>query len=100
LVSPWAIRFFFWVIEPLVMRLYFSSLGDSLLDPENTGFVGLQNYTSFLSDPDLIAALINTLVLVISVLVISVGGGLLVALLMDQPVFGLNVLRLMVIAPF
>ena len=33
-------------------------------------------------------------------LVISVGGGILVALLMDQPVFGQNVLRLMVIAPF
>ncbi len=33
-------------------------------------------------------------------LVISVCGGILVALLMDQPVFGQNVLRLMVIAPF
>ena len=40
------------------------------------------------------------MILVISALVISVGGGLLVALLMDQPVFGLNILRLMVIAPF
>ena len=36
-------------------------------------------------------ALINTLVLVVSVLVISVVGGILVALLMDQPVFGQNV---------
>jgi len=34
------------------------------------------------------------------VLLISVGGGLLVALLMDQPVFGQNVVRLFVIAPF
>ncbi len=33
-------------------------------------------------------------------LVISVCGGILVALLMDQPVFGQNVMRLMVIAPF
>jgi sorbitol/mannitol transport system permease protein len=72
----------------------------SLLDPENSGFVGLQNYASFLSDPDFLTALVNTLILVVSVLVISVGGGLLVALLMDQPVFGLNVLRVMVIAPF
>ena len=60
--------------------------------PITSAFVGLQNYTSFLSDPDFIAALINTLVLVVSVLIISVCGGILVALLMDQPVFGQNVL--------
>ncbi len=33
-------------------------------------------------------------------LVISVVGGILVALLMDQPIFGQNIVRLMVIAPF
>ena len=38
--------------------------------------------------------------LVVSVLLVSVVGGILVALLMDQPVFGQNLLRLMVIAPF
>ena len=88
------------MIVPLVMTLYFSLLHYSLLDPDNISFVGLANYTAFLTDPDFIAALINTLVLVVSVLVISVCGGILVALLMDQPVFGQNVLRLMVIAPF
>ncbi len=100
LVAPSVILLFLWMIVPLAMTLYFSSLRYSLLDADNIGFVGLQNYTSFLSDPDFIAALINTLVLVVSVLVISVIGGILVALLMDQPVFGQNVLRLMVIAPF
>src|SRR5580693_3568399 len=100
LVSPSVILLFIWMIVPLVMTLYFSTLRYSLLDPDNSGFVGLQNYTSFLTDPDFLTAVLNTLILVVSVLVISVGGGMLVALLMDQPVFGLNVLRLMVIAPF
>jgi sorbitol/mannitol transport system permease protein len=100
LVSPSVILLFIWMIVPLVMTLYFSTLRYSLLDPDNSAFVGLQNYASFLSDPDFLTALFNTLILVISVLVISVGGGMLVALLMDQPVFGLNILRLMVIAPF
>ena len=68
--------------------------------PTTSASSGLQNYTAFLTDPNFITALINTLVLVVSVLVISVCGGILVALLMDQPVFGQNVLRLMVIAPF
>jgi sorbitol/mannitol transport system permease protein len=100
LVSPSVILLFIWMIVPLAMTLYFSTLRYSLLDPDNISFVGLQNYTSFLTDPDFLTALFNTLILVVSALVISVVGGLLVALLMDQPVFGLNVLRVMVIAPF
>jgi sorbitol/mannitol transport system permease protein len=100
LVSPSVILLFIWMIVPLAMTLYFSTLRYSLLDSDNSGFVGLQNYASFLTDPDFLTALFNTLILVVSVLVISVGGGMLVALLMDQPVFGLNILRLMVIAPF
>jgi sorbitol/mannitol transport system permease protein len=100
LVAPSVIVLFIWMIVPLVMTLYFSTLRYSLLDPDNISFVGLENYFSFVSDPNFVSALVNTLVLVISVLLISVCGGILVALLMDQPVFGLNVLRLMVIAPF
>ena len=100
LVAPSVILLFAWMIVPLAMTLCFSSLRYSLLDAENSGFVGLQNYTAFLSDPDFIAAFSNTLILVGSVFVASVCGGILVALLMDQPVFGQTVLRLMVIAPF
>jgi len=100
LVAPSVVLLFAWMIVPLAMTLYFSLLRYSLLDAENSGFVGLQNYTAFFSDPDFVAALFNTLILVGSVLAISVCGGILVALLMDQPVFGQTVLRLMVIAPF
>ena len=57
LVSPSVILLFIWMIVPLAMTLYFSTLRYSLLDPDNIAFVGLQNYTSFLTDPDFIAAL-------------------------------------------
>jgi sorbitol/mannitol transport system permease protein len=100
LVAPSVIVLFIWMIVPLAMTLYFSTLRYSLLDSDNISFVGLENYFSFVSDPNFLTSLVNTLILVISVLVISVCGGILVALLMDQPVFGLNILRLMVIAPF
>ena len=72
LVAPSVILLFVWMIVPLVMTLYFSTLRYSLLDPDNASFVGLQNYTSFLTDPDFLTALFNTLILVVSVLVISV----------------------------
>jgi sorbitol/mannitol transport system permease protein len=100
LVAPSVILLFAWMLAPLARTLYFSMLHYSLLDPTNIQFVGFQNYGYFLSDPNFLGALGNTLILVASVLVISVVGGLLVALLMDQQVFGQGVLRLMVIAPF
>jgi polyol transport system permease protein len=100
LVAPSVILLFLWMIVPLVMTLYFSALHYNLLDPDNVSFIGLQNYRDFLSDPSFLSALVNTLILVGWVLVISVGGGILVALLMDQPIFGQNFVRLMVIAPF
>ena len=100
LVAPSVILLFAWMLAPLAQTLYFSLLHYSLLDPTNVRFIGFQNYAHFLSDPNFAGALGNTLILVASVLVISVVGGMLVALLMDQQVFGQNVLRLMVIAPF
>jgi sorbitol/mannitol transport system permease protein len=100
LVAPSVILLFLWMIVPLAMTLYFSTLNYNLLDPESRRFIGFGNYLDFLSDPDFIGALENTLILVVSVLVLSVVGGILVALLMDQPIFGQNVVRVMVIAPF
>ena len=100
LVAPSVILLFAWMIVPLVMTLYFSTLFYNLLDSDNVRFVGVQNYVDFLSDPSFTGALVNTLILVGWVLVISVAGGTLVALLMDQPIFGQNYVRLMVIAPF
>ena len=100
MAAPSVILLFLWMIVPLVMTLYFSTLRYSLLDADAAHFVGLQNYGYFLSDPKFFTALYNTLVLVGSVLAISVGGGMLVALLMDQQIFGRPIVRLMVIAPF
>jgi len=42
----------------------------------------------------------NSLVLVGLVLLVSVGGGILLALLLDQAIYGRNIVRLMIIAPF
>jgi sorbitol/mannitol transport system permease protein len=100
LVAPSVILLFLWMIVPLVMTIYFSSLHFILTDPDTRSFIGLQNYIDFLSDPDFLGALRNTLVLVASVLVISVVGGVFVALLMDQQIYGQSIVRLMVIAPF
>src|SRR5262249_26077107 len=99
-VSPSVLVLFLWMIVPLCMTIYFSTLNYSLLDPGNVSFIGLQNYTYFLTDPSFLAALGNTLKLVGGVLVITIVGGILMALLLDQPFFGVGIVRLMVLAPF
>jgi sorbitol/mannitol transport system permease protein len=100
LLSPAVGLLFVWMIVPLAMTIYFSTLHYNLLNPGTEQFVGLDNYTYFLTDPAFLASLYNTLVLVGSVLVLTIGLGTLVALLLDQVVVGRSIVRLMVIAPF
>jgi sorbitol/mannitol transport system permease protein len=100
LLSPAVGLLFVWMIVPLAMTIYFSTLHYNLLNPGTEQFVGLENYTYFLTDPAFLASLYNTLILVGSVLVLSIGLGVLVALLLDQVVVGRSIVRLMVIAPF
>lgn len=100
MVAPSVILLFAWMIVPLAMTIYFSTLNYNLLDPEAQSFIGIRNYTDFLSDPSFLGAFVNTLILVVSVLILSVVGGIFVALLMDQQIYGQNIVRVMVIAPF
>jgi sorbitol/mannitol transport system permease protein len=100
LLSPAVGLLFVWMIVPLAMTIYFSTLHYNLLNPGTEQFVGLDNYTYFLTDPAFLASLYNTLVLVGSVLVLTIGLGTLIALLLDQVVVGRSIVRLMVIAPF
>jgi polyol transport system permease protein len=100
LMTPAVALLFVWMIVPLALTIYFSTLHYNLLDPESGQFVGLENFEYFLTDPAFLASLRNTLVLVGSVLAITILVGIPLALLLDQPVIGRNFVRLMVIAPF
>ncbi len=100
MMTPAVLLLLAWMIVPLAMTLYFSFLRYNLLMPGTEEWIGLLNYSYFLTDPAFQDALVNTLLLVGGVLIISVGGGLVLALLLDQPFFGQGIVRLMVIAPF
>jgi sorbitol/mannitol transport system permease protein len=100
LLAPSVALLFVWMIVPLALTIYFSSLHYNLLDAESGRFIGLENFSYFLTDPAFLASLRNTLVLVGSVLGLTILLGIPLALLLDQPVMGRNFVRLMVIAPF
>ena len=100
MISPAVLLLLCWMIVPLSMTVYFSFLSYNLLMPGMEDWIGLTNYEYFLTDPAFFAALSNTLLLVGGVLLITVVGGTLLALLLDQPFFGQGIVRILVIAPF
>ena len=100
LIAPSVGILLVWAFVPLVMTLYFSFRHYNLVDPTQIGWAGFDNYFYLLTDPNFITALLNTLYLVGGVLILSVCGGTLLAVLYDQEFFGRGVARLLVIAPF
>lgn len=89
----------FWMIVPLVLTLWYSFQGYNLLSPPQ-GFVGLDNYAYLLTDPGLPQVVWNTLVLVIAALAVTIAVGISLAVLYDQPFWGRDVARLLVVTPF
>jgi sorbitol/mannitol transport system permease protein len=100
LQAPSIIVLLLWMIVPLGMTIYFSTIRYQLLYPERTGFIGLTNYEFFYTDPAFWPALVNTLVLVGSVLAITIVLGLSIAILVDRPFRGRGIARVMLISPF
>jgi sorbitol/mannitol transport system permease protein len=100
LLMPSVIVLLAWMIIPLAMTLWFSIQYYNLIDPTTTGFAGLDNYRYLVTDPDFWVSLRNTLVLVASVLVVTVGLGTLLAVVFNEPFPGRNVARVLAISPF
>jgi len=100
LLTPAVVTLFLWMIVPLVMTIYFSLIRYNLMQPEEVGFIGLENYEFFVTDPSFATAIGNTLLLLGSVIVVTVIGGVVLALLIDSPFPGRAVVRVLLISPF
>lgn len=100
MVAPSVILLFLWMIVPLATTVWFSFQNYNLLNPMMNGFAGFSNYYYFLTDHAFVQALWNTIAIVLGVLLITVVGGVLLALLLDMPMWGQGVVRILVIAPF
>jgi sorbitol/mannitol transport system permease protein len=117
MISPAVVLLLLWMLVPLGLTLYFSFLRFNLIMPSGNemliGLFGLgvrvpgpedltgwDNFYWFVTDPSFTAAIVNTLKLVGGVLLITVGGGVFLALLLDRPMWGQGIVRILVIAPF
>jgi polyol transport system permease protein len=100
LLTPAVALLLVWMIVPLAMTIYFSFIRFSLLNPTITGFAKFDNYQFLWEDPNFFPAILNTLILIGSVLIITVVLGVLLAVLYDQRFIGNRIAALLVIAPF
>ncbi len=89
-----------WSIAPLLKTVWFSFRCYNLMEPARTGFDGLGNYRYLFTDPGLLPAIWNTIVLIGAVLLITIGVGTLLAILFDEDFFGRGVARVLVLVPF
>ncbi|MBB6161579.1 carbohydrate ABC transporter permease [Rhizobium wenxiniae] len=100
MMAPSVVVLLIWMAVPLAMTLYYSFQNYNLLTPMNVSFAGFFNYQYFYTDPAFFQSIWNTLLLVLGVLAITVIGGTAIALLIDQPIFGQGIVRILVISPF
>jgi multiple sugar transport system permease protein len=96
-LAPAMIMFVIYVIAPIVQ-----SMAISLYDWDGLGekkWIGLGNYVELASDPDFRTALINNLIWFFGYL-LAVPGGLAIALLLNQTVFGMRAVKSLFFFPF
>ena len=100
MMAPAVFLLLVWMLVPLSMTLWFSFRRFLPLRGGDQGFVWFENYSRFISSSAFWPAVQTTLVIVGGILLISVVFGILLALLLDQPMWGQGVVRILVIAPF
>ena len=100
LLTPAVATLFLWMIVPLVMTIYFSVIRYNLMQPDVTGFAGLENFEYFVTDPSFTTSVINTILLLGSVILITVILGVAIALLINEPFAGRGLVRVLLISPF
>jgi len=100
MMAPAVILLLGWMLIPLTMTVLFSFKKYLPLRGGDLGWVGFDNYLRFFNSSAFWPSVQVTLLIVGGVLVITVAFGVLLALLLDQPMWGQGIVRILVIAPF
>ncbi len=100
MMAPAVFLLLVWMLVPLSMTLWFSFRNYLPLRGGDLGFAGFDNYVRFVSSSAFWPSILTTLLIVGGALLISIVFGVLLAVLLDQPLWGQGVVRILVIAPF
>lgn len=100
MMAPAVFLLLVWMLVPLSMTLWFSFRKYLPLRGGDLGWAGFDNYVRFVTSSAFWPSVMTTLIIVGGVLIITVVFGVLLALLLDQPMWGQGIVRILVIAPF
>ncbi|MBT0959522.1 sugar ABC transporter permease [Alphaproteobacteria bacterium KMM 3653] len=100
MMAPAVVLLLGWMLVPLVMTLWFSFRNYLPLRGGDLGWAGFDNYVRFINSSSFWPSVSTTLIIVGGVLAITIVFGVLLALLLDQPMWGQGIVRILVIAPF
>ena len=100
MMAPAVVLLLGWMLIPLTMTLYFSFKKYLPMRGGDLGWVGFDNYVRFVTSSAFWPSVMTTLIIVGGVLAITVGLGILLAILLNQPMWGQGFVRILVIAPF
>ncbi|WP_299847609.1 carbohydrate ABC transporter permease [uncultured Roseovarius sp.] len=100
MMAPAVVLLLGWMLVPLIMTLLFSFKKYIPLRGGDLGWVGFDNYIRFVTSSAFWPSVSATLIVVGGVLIITVIFGVLLAILLNQPMWGQGVVRILVIAPF
>ncbi len=100
MMAPAVFVLLVWMLVPLTMTLFFSFKKYLPLRGGDLGWVWFENYVRFVTSSSFWPSVQATLLIVGGVLLITVVLSVFLALLLDQPMWGQGVVRILVIAPF
>jgi sorbitol/mannitol transport system permease protein len=85
---------------PFLLTIYYSLQSWNLLHPTTRHFAWFQNYQYIFTDPIFRTALLNTVILTLVPVLLSLLLGLVIALLLNRKVMGRGILRTLIVSPF
>jgi ABC-type sugar transport system permease subunit len=98
-LAPFLVPFVLLWLVPIFNGLYLSFTNSNLVLARED-FVGLDNYQRLLRDEIYLRSLTNTVVFVVENVPLLVAGGLLLALLLNEPLLGRAAIRAAFVAPY
>ncbi|WP_030172874.1 carbohydrate ABC transporter permease [Kitasatospora arboriphila] len=85
---------------PFIVTLYYSTQSWNLVRPGSREFNWLNNYVDVFTDSQFRTVALNTVILIVGTVVISVLLGLFFAILLDRKFIGRSIVRTLLITPF
>lgn len=88
------------VFWPLLKEVWLSFTNTNLLNPNGGSYVGIQNYVTLLTGPDMSSVLLNTFEYMVGTVVLSLGFGIFAAVVVSNPFPGQKVVRAILASPW